>query len=225
MAISRPTKIILGMIGLSGLGFGIYKLIKHSKKPYYKKTGKKSKEAVKRALIEFDIWNKPKTFVETDPERYNDLKRYWSGVNWNENQWSPGGDPWSAAFISRIFRDADYQNNFKYSALHSDYFIQARKNREQNNPNMVYAYRLHEYKPRIGDLICNARGNYSNVYDRDKNFYSHCDIVIDIDEKNNIATVIGGNVDDSVRKKRIPLQNGYVKSGNKRFATISTSRL
>jgi len=225
MAISKPTKIILGMIGLTGIGFGIYKLIKHSTKPYYKKTGKKSKEAVKRALIEFDIWSKPKRFVETDTERYNDLKRYWSGVNWDESRWTPSSQPWSAAFISRIFRDADYQKDFNYSARHSDYFFAARKNREENNPNMVYSYRLHEYKPRIGDLICNSRAGFTNVYDRTKSFDSHCDIVIDIDEKNNIATTIGGNVDDSVRKKRIPLQNGYVKSGNNRFATISTSRV
>jgi len=192
-----------------------------------KKTKGKSKFQKKLVEItnrEWRLWNKGKE-EEDSPSMYERLKEYWRNIGWGENRWSPKGVAWSSAFISYVMKKAGAGNKFNYSSSHSRYIREARKNREQNNSNPFKAFRLNEKKAEVGDLVCYYRGTTSSdPFDRDSSYQSHCDVVVST-SKDNIE-VIGGNVDNSVRKKIVPLDSkGYVKkdgAGKKWFAVIKT---
>jgi hypothetical protein len=176
------------------------------------------RRAVKIAKKEFAIWNEGKR-KETDSKAYSDLKRYWDNLNWSENQWSPSGVAWSSAFISYVMDKARAKDDFTYASSHADYIRDAIKNRKENNNNKFKGYKLNEKKVEIGDLVCYARENGVD-YDTTRYYQSHCDIVTEIDD--NYAYGIGGNVSDSVSKSKIPIKDGYVQSGNRRFVVIKT---
>jgi len=176
------------------------------------------RRVVRYAEEELKKWNEGKT-KETQDSVYDDLKRYWESIGWKENQWSPSGVAWSSAFISYIMRKANAKDDFKYSQSHTDYIRDAIKNRKENNNNKFKGYRLNEKKVEIGDLVCYARENGVN-YDTTRYYTSHCDIITRID--NNYAYGIGGNVSDSVTLSKIPIKNGYIQEGNRRFVVIKT---
>lgn len=190
---------------------------------------KRAKSKFKRKIIdiankEWEDWNKGKT-SEKSSSMYGRLKQYWDSIGWDESRWTPSGVAWSSAFISYVMRKGGAGKDFKYSASHSSYIRQARKNREQKNNNPFKAYRIDETKAELGDLVCYYRGTTSSdPFDRNSSYQSHCDIVV-AKNKSNIE-VIGGNVSDSVKKKVVPLdKNGYVVKnsvGKKWFAIIKT---
>jgi hypothetical protein len=185
-----------------------------------KKVGKTifRRSAVKYAKQEYKKFKEGKV-KETNQAVYDDIKRYWESIGWNENQWTPTGTAWSSAFISYIMRKAGAKDDFKYASSHSEYIVEAIKNRKENNNNKFKAYKLNEKKLELGDLVCYARQD-GVTYNSTGSYASHCDIVVSID--GNSADGIGGNVSDSVSKKKIPLENGYVKEGDKRFVLIKT---
>jgi len=189
---------------------------------YVKSKGKSrfKRKAIRIANKEWKIWNTPSAWNENSVVRYKDLKRYWDSVGWKESDWSPTGTAWSAAFISYVMRNAGGKDNFPYSASHSTYIRSSVKNRKQNNKNPFKAYRLEEKKVDLGDLVCNSRESETDLYDRTSSYSSHCDVVTKI-EKDYIE-VIGGNVNQGVTKKSIPIKNGIVQEGNKRFVVIKT---
>ena len=101
-------------------------------------------------------------------------------------------------------------------SAHTDYVGAAKRNRIANNGNPFYAYRLHEFAPRPGDLVCVERQdgngvwsgvNYDNV---DQGFRaSHCDVVVEV-QQGKLLT-IGGNVSDSVSQSTVTIDNtGHV---------------
>ena len=118
-----------------------------------------------------------------------------------------GGFPWSAAFISYIMRVAGAGERFPYSAAHADYINAAREaSFAQGSGAVVAAERPDAYAPRPGDLICLARGtSRSLTFDSlpAPSFPGHCDIVVAAQPGE--LTVIGGNVDDSVTEKHVPV--------------------
>ena len=112
--------------------------------------------------------------------------------------------PWSAAFISWVVNQAGYED-FNFSALYSKYIHQAIRRRELSLPGPFWGYRLEEAKPALGDLVCQYRTNRDAngneiVIDYDyaedhSSFFSHCDIVVQINERSIRA--IGGNTGKS----------------------------
>ncbi|MEJ0046918.1 MAG: DUF2272 domain-containing protein [Rhodospirillales bacterium] len=110
---------------------------------------------------------------------------------------------WSAAFISYVMRLADAGGRFPYSASHSVYINAA----AAGTSPILRAHAPGSYAPRPGDLICHGRGpdgalQFSDL-PTDHPFASHCDIVVDATAVQ--LTVVGGNVDDAVTAKHVPL--------------------
>lgn len=109
---------------------------------------------------------------------------------------------WSAAFIDYVMRKAGAGNRFPYSSTHSDYINAARR----HDPGIVIsAEPPQSYAPQRGDLICMWRGRRPIHYEDlpTDRFPGHCDIVIGA--KSGSLDVIGGNVDNSVSLKHVPV--------------------
>lgn len=132
---------------------------------------------------------------------------------------------WSAAFISFIVREAGY-TDFKFSDGHWKYIYDAKKKRLTNKPSAPFwLFRLNEYKPQLGDLVCAWRGDKPRTYDDVPNnfFPSHTDVIVEIG--NDSVMTIGGNVSQSVHHKNIPLDaNGFITGDDKRFAIMRNNR-
>ncbi len=117
-----------------------------------------------------------------------------------------GDYAWSAAFIDYVMRMAGATRRFPYSSTHADYINAARKHAMGQLPNLaITAERPDSYAPQRGDLICLWRGSHPIHYDDlpTGRFAGHCDIVVAIHPGS--LDVIGGNVDNSVSMKHIPV--------------------
>jgi hypothetical protein len=129
----------------------------------------------------------------------------WTGIHdANGVEFARGRDgefAWSAAFISYVMRMAGAGKRFPYAPSHSDYINAAR-----SQPGLaVSAQPLDQYAPVPGDLICMWRGN-NPVRFADLpagHFPGHCDIVVN--RAAGALEVIGGNVDNAVSMKRVPV--------------------
>jgi hypothetical protein len=114
---------------------------------------------------------------------------------------------WSAAFVSYVFRIAGAGNGFPYSAAHSDYIDDAAERaRGETSSWDITAERPEVYAPQPGDLICEGRGKSGKLRFDDLpagRFPGHCDIVVAAAPAQ--ISVIGGNVDDAVTMKHIPV--------------------
>jgi len=114
---------------------------------------------------------------------------------------------WSAAFIDYVMRMAGAGRRFPYSPTHSDYINAAR----QSSRWAITAQPPESYAPQRGDLICYSRTRqpmrYANL--PTGRFPGHCDMVVTV--RSGSLDVIGGNVDNSVSMKHIPVTaNGYL---------------
>jgi hypothetical protein len=124
-----------------------------------------------------------------------------------------GNFAWSAAFIDYVMRMAGAGNRFPYSPTHSDYINEARRQGGARSI-VVSAERLEAYPPQRGDLICMSRTQRPIRYDDlpTGRFPGHCDIVVAT--RAGTLDVIGGNVDNSVSMKHIPVApDGRLASG------------
>jgi hypothetical protein len=115
---------------------------------------------------------------------------------------------WSAAFVSYVMRTAGAGARFPYSASHSDYIDSARQQALGRTSGwLISAERPEAYAPQAGDVICLARGSARDLRYDDLpagHFPAHCDIVVDASAPGQI-TVVGGNVDDAVTLKHVPV--------------------
>lgn len=133
--------------------------------------------------------------------------------------------PWSAAFISWLAREAGLQPaEFAFSEAHADYAgaAWAATQREQSGEPTPYALRacdLTRTAPRVGDLVCQARGAEAELDTFDKlgdalarreagggALPMHCDVVTQVDAQGFDA--IGGNVLQSVTLRRLDFAPG-----------------
>lgn len=114
--------------------------------------------------------------------------------------------PWSAAFVSYVFRNAGAGSNFAYSGSHSTYIIQAiraAKGESSNTPDFV-GYSIKDVAPSVGDLVCAPRGKAKGMrfeeipLSKGSAFQSHCDIVVSVGA--STIELVGGNVGDTVAK-------------------------
>ena len=119
-----------------------------------------------------------------------------------------GDYAWSAAFVSYVMRIAGAGPRFPYSAInHSDYIDAAKAMAlGQAGGWIVTAERPENYAPQPGDLICVGRGSAHGCVMTTLpagQFPAHCDIVVRA-EPGQIC-VVGGNVDDAVTMKHVPV--------------------
>jgi len=139
----------------------------------------------------------------------------WTGKH-DENGvvFDPDGDAnfaWSAAFISYVMRIAGAGPDFPYSPNHSTYINAA----VLGTSRVLQAYPPQRYAPEPGDLICLGRGKSATLHFADLPtatlFPAHCDIVVSTAPA--ALTVIGGNVDDAVTAKHVPIGAGGLLTG------------
>lgn len=149
---------------------------------------------------------------------------YWESVN-RPLTGEDTSEPWSAAFMSWVMRQAGLGDRFTYSEWHAHYIrraIRARRNRAENE--VFWAYRLSERAPRVGDLVCYARQDDID-FDRQKEVYkSHTDLVVEV--RPGEIDVIGGNVQDSVTKKTLRTDaKGHLIDRHQRWFAVMVNRL
>jgi hypothetical protein len=126
---------------------------------------------------------------------------------------------WSAAFISYVMRIAGAGPRFPYSPAHHTYIDIGRLvSLGSTSGWVVSAEPPDTYAPQLGDLICASNTprplRFENLPAGP--FAAHCDIVVD--RAPGEISVIGGNVDDAVTLKHVPvtadgclaLPGGYV---------------
>ncbi|VTU40133.1 hypothetical protein H4CHR_04970 [Variovorax sp. PBS-H4] len=133
--------------------------------------------------------------------------------------------PWSAAFVSWLAREAGLApQEFVFSEAHADYAgaaWQAGIDEVQGRPT-PYAMRacdLARTPPRVGDLVCHARGADEGLADFEglgrilatrrtggTALPMHCDVVVGVDAEGFDA--IGGNVLQSVTLRRLAFAPG-----------------
>lgn len=133
--------------------------------------------------------------------------------------------PWSAAFISWLARAAGLDaGEFVFSEAHADYAgaaWQAGRDEATGQPTeaALRACDLRQVPPRIGDLICQARGAGAGLDTFEKlgailstrrtggsALPMHCDVVVARDALGFDA--VGGNVLDSVTLRRLTFSPG-----------------
>ena len=183
--------------------------------------------AIQIALGEWRAFRQPVVYpnipLPEDEERENGLWQrvglyWWLGLDpsWRQSGWTgkhdengqvfpadiDGDFAWSAAFISYVMRLAGAGSSFPYSETHSDYIDAAAR----HDPGVaLVAERIEVYAPQQGDLICLWRGGQPKTFDQlpAGRFPGHCDIVVAI--KPGLLDVIGGNVENAVSMKYIPV--------------------
>ena len=144
--------------------------------------------------------------------------------------------PWSAAFISYLFKQAGFsQQEFKFSEAHVDYIDQSfyTSMADQTGTNSQHIYRacdITKTPPRKGDLICYVRGNAS-LKNSFQKFYelivarrsmtkkpsvnTHCDLVVEADNNGDSKlSSIGGNVIQSVTLRKMYLNRQKILNPN-----------
>jgi hypothetical protein len=114
---------------------------------------------------------------------------------------------WSAVFISYVMRTAGAGDRFPYSEGSSEFMNEARRASLGQTPRRaMWAEKPQDYAPAPGDLICFGRRENQGVRFESLpagRFLSHCDIVVKT-EPGKIE-VVGGNVDDAVTLKHVPV--------------------
>jgi hypothetical protein len=114
---------------------------------------------------------------------------------------------WSAAFISFVMRMAGAAGRFPYAIAHSTYINIAREMSLGQTSNWaITALPPETGVPAPGDLICMGRSSAHSLTFADLpagHFPGHCDIVVQADP--GMLSVLGGNVDDAVTMKHVPI--------------------
>jgi len=180
---------------------------------------------------------------EGDDPQFRRVGDYWQSIGLphngrtqivNASTGQSSNPPWSAAFISFVVRQAGGEDGFRYAQAHCHYvqdFISGR-------PDAVYeAMHPDSYAPQPGDIVHYGRGSAKQLdfsaarstYLADTFYSSHSDFVISVDPSAGEGFTIGGNVRNSVFRKRIRLKSsGLLKqrseSGNS-FPWIAVLRL
>jgi hypothetical protein len=136
-----------------------------------------------------------------------------------------GSVPWSAVFISTVFKLANYSpTEFEGAASHSLYMRSALR---------AYADARDGYgqlpcdpawvKPRVGDLVCFSRTaamkSWGDVLARFESsrqrpdsfpFEGHCDVVVHLSPNQTTVDTVGGNLSDTVKKSERPTRGGLL---------------
>jgi len=133
------------------------------------------------------------------PESRSTGKHDASGTEFPRSQ--DGYFAWSAAFIDYVMRAAGAGFRFPYAISHSEYINAART----QSGYVIVALPLTQYPPQLGDIICMWRLGHTVTYEDlpAGHFPGHCDIVVA--RKQGGLDVVGGNVDNAVSLKHVPI--------------------
>lgn len=159
---------------------------------------------------------------EGDAGFFQRVGTYWSeGVGIHGVDGRNHDQPWSAAFISYVMKQAGAGDRFLYSPQHSRYINRAIQDFLGNNADAGYwGRRLSEATPQIGDIVCWARQtgvDYDHQHGGD--YLGHCDLVVAVREGK--IDVIGGNVENSVTKRPLALDpDGFVQATERGGETL-----
>lgn len=172
-----------------------------------------SKYAKELAATALDQFNEFHEFSESDPPLAAQIKRYWTGIGLK----FPGvKTAWSAVFVSFCVKKAGATaSEFAFAAAHAK-FVKAAIQNALDNKGVFRAFPIDQYGPQVGDIIQNNRGGNKFSYDfaRTHSAYeSHSAIVVQVgaDHNGHFAMTIGGNESDSIRRKRVVLNDkGFI---------------
>ena len=164
------------------------------------------------AVLEWETWGGRR---EDNPEMKERLAAMWRWCGWNQvtpenaNEFS-SRTPWSGVALSWCFR-SDLE--FPRSASHTDYMIQARKNRRAGAGGyQLFTPKELDYNYEPSDIICYVPSNYGRY---------HCDIYIGNNE------VCGGNLSNTFAKNEISLKGeksaGFVNGNRIKYVIRKTS--
>lgn len=142
--------------------------------------------AAANAESEFQWWAERD---ENDPEVQARLQQYADHVGRGRNLFPRL--PWSAGFISWLFRD---DPSFKKSASHATYMRDAKRNRDAGATTGYVAHQPDELSgdPDPGDVVCRDRGTGDGFWSIGR--YNHCDVYV------GGGQMIGGNLGDTSKK-------------------------
>jgi len=166
---------------------------------------------------------------EEESPYYKRVKMYWNSLNPDSNRDGRSNVPWSAAFISYLMKISTLKKiDFFFNEQHSQYIRKAILSKQNNDTSYgFWGYRLNEYQPEVGDLVCYVREDAVGTinYDSVTNDYpSHSDLVVE--KIGNTLKVIGGNIEDSVTMKHLEIDNnGYLTDKSKSWFVILKNRL
>ena len=103
---------------------------------------------------------------------------------------------------------------------HTEYVVEAFERRQRRRDGGYHAFATNERAVQVGDIIvldrhaARARDvvafrNIPTTLPHGRNL--HGDVVVSVDDTNGYAETVGGNVGDSVRRRRYPLAaNGFL---------------
>lgn len=151
---------------------------------------------------------------ETDPSMSDELVGYWKAVGktFSEKDMQKSSIhssyPWSGVYISHLVKKSGYKN-FVPRSFHSDYVVDAKKNRANKLKKSYWAYKPSEKKEvEIGDIIVKGRSGSNPSLDTiSGGVKSHGDIVVNLTTENGqkYAVTQGGNVSNTVKQTKVKL--------------------
>lgn len=181
------------------------------------------RQIVFQANAEADKWI---DYTESDSNVGGLINQYWcDGVamcNFTDNQVTTAGFnddyPWSAAFVSWVMI-ASGAESFPGNASHSNYVIETTINREADPDADFTAWGINEQRPEPSDIVCKTRAGSTATYGNvPSGTPLHCDIVTKVNS--DTIEVIGGNVDNKVKRTSISLDSEGFVDQDKYFVII-----
>ncbi|GAB5405944.1 MAG: hypothetical protein Aurels2KO_41750 [Aureliella sp.] len=162
---------------------------------------------------------------ETDARVATRVRQYWLATNLDytvdeiQTTKFQSSNPWSAAFVSWVMMRAGAGDQFAYSAAHWRYTAAAKENRVANNKNPFKAYRPTERALKNSTIVVKRRSDSTATYDNVQlGHKTHGDIVVGFDAGEVLT--IGGNVGNSVRVTKFPINNKRFIATELHFAVI-----
>ncbi|HEV8544244.1 MAG TPA: DUF2272 domain-containing protein [Verrucomicrobiae bacterium] len=169
-------------------------------------------QVVAMAEREYGEWHNP-DLTETMPAGRTLVSKYWRGgvrrtvsdgdlasTTWQD------ANPWSAAFISYVMREAGAGSEFPYASAHAAYIRAAIDNRLNQVRSIFQGFRLVERALELGDIIARSREHSGATYDTvRRGMLTHCDIVTELEPASGVVRAIGGNVHQNVDRKTLSM--------------------
>jgi len=168
-----------------------------------------SKTALKLAAIATEQYDLFHEFSENDPQLAAQIKKYWSATS---SSFTSVSVAWSAVFVSWCVKQSGAtKNDFFFHPAHSQFVFVAIQNAKAGT-GVFRGFPITDYAPQVGDIIHNNRDGGTIDFAtaaKQKQYTSHSAIVVEtgVDADGAYARTIGGNESDSVRRKRVALNN------------------
>lgn len=157
---------------------------------------------------------------ESEDPYWERIGDYWKAVGFPNLTGKDTNEPWSAAFISWVMKEAGMGSRFSYSEWHATYIRNSIIARKQGDKQFAYwGYRLRERAPQVGDLVGYARQGGITYDYQPVTYSSHTDLVVAV--RPGEIDVIGGNVKDSVSLKTVATDSqGFITDKNQRWFVV-----